>query len=66
MAANPFDQFDATPAAASAVAPATAGNPFDQFDAPSARQNVSAEAPRRNYEMGEIPAAALKNLPRRP
>ena len=64
MAANPFDQFDATPAAASAVAPATAGNPFDQFDAPSARQNVSAEAPRRNYEMGEIPAAALKNLPR--
>jgi len=64
MAANPFDQFDATPAAASAVAPATAGNPFDQFDAPSARQNVSAEAPRRSYEMGEIPAAALKNLPR--
>jgi len=63
MAANPFDQFDATPAAASAVAPATAGNPFDQFDAP-ARQNVSAEAPRRSYAANEIPSAALKNLPK--
>jgi hypothetical protein len=64
MAANPFDQFDATPATASAVAPATASNPFDQFDAPAARQNVGAEAPRRSYTAGEIPGAALKNLPK--
>jgi hypothetical protein len=64
MAANPFDQFDATPAVAPAVAPATASNPFDQFDAPAARQNVSAEAPRRSYAASEIPGAALKNLPR--
>ena len=39
-----------------------------QLEAPvaetSMRQNVGAEAPRRSYEMGEIPAAALKNLPR--
>jgi hypothetical protein len=63
MAANPFDQFDATPAAASAVAPAATGNPFDQFDAP-ARQNVSAEAPRRSYAASEIPGAALENLPK--
>ena len=63
MAANPFDQFDVAPAAASAVAPAATGNPFDQFDAP-ARQNVSAEAPRRSYAASEIPGAALENLPR--
>jgi hypothetical protein len=30
----------------------------------SARQNVGAEAPRRSYTAGEIPAAALKNLPK--
>jgi len=28
------------------------------------RQNVSAEAPRRSYELGDIPAAAVKNLPK--
>ena len=65
MAANPFDQFDATPAAPVATAPvATSGNPFDQFDAPVERQNVGAEAPRRSYQASEIPAAALKNLPK--
>ena len=43
--ANPFDQFDAAPAA-SKVTVSPAGNPFDQFDAPSMRQNVGAEPER--------------------
>jgi hypothetical protein len=42
--ANPFDQFDAAPAASKA--PAVSANPFDQFDAPAMRQNVSAEPER--------------------
>jgi hypothetical protein len=71
MAANLFDQFDAAPVAAKVpVAPivdkapaATSSNPFDQFDAPQ-RQNVGTEAPRRSYTAGEVPAAALKNLPK--
>lgn len=33
-------------------------------DVPVMRQNVAAEAPRRSYEVSEIPAAALKNLPK--
>lgn len=53
--ANPFDQFDS--------APAVSANPFDQFDAPTSRQNVSAEAPRRSYDLKEIPEEAYKNLP---
>jgi len=39
-----------------------------QLEAPVAetptRQNVSAEAPRRNYNLSEVPAAAIKNAPR--
>jgi len=42
--ANPFDQFDAAPAASKA--PAVSANPFDQFDTPASRQNVSAEPER--------------------
>ena len=42
--ANPFDQFDAAPAASKASA--VSANPFDQFDAPAARQNVGAESDR--------------------
>ena len=42
--ANPFDQFDAAPAASKA--PAISANPFDQFDASTTRQNVAAESDR--------------------
>ena len=42
--ANPFDQFDAAPAASKA--PAISANPFDQFDASTTRQNVQAESDR--------------------
>jgi hypothetical protein len=57
--ANPFDQFDAAPATPAA----SLANPFDQFDVPAMRENVMAEAPK-NYGLTEVPAAALKNLPK--
>jgi hypothetical protein len=49
------------PATAPAAASGWQSAPLDEM---SARQNVGAEAPRRSYTAGEVPAAALKNLPK--
>jgi hypothetical protein len=52
-------------AEASATAPAAAsGWQSAPLDETSMRQNVGTEAPRRSYTAGEVPAAALKNLPK--
>jgi len=70
VAGNVFDQFDA-PKTEVGAAPKQ-GNVFDQFDPSAAAPSVPTAAapsremlpgPRQSYSVGEIPGAALRNLP---